>query len=66
ILAELLTRFQAAGDFRTDFDPNAMAIAIRAVIDVTPSRLADPAFDIDLYAREAVTIFDRATCVARD
>jgi AcrR family transcriptional regulator len=63
ILAELLKRFQAAGDFRTDFDPNAMAIAIRAVIDVAPGRLTDPAFDIDQYAREAVTIFDRATCV---
>jgi AcrR family transcriptional regulator len=62
-LAELLTRFQTAGDFRTDFDPNAMAIAIRAVIDAAPGRLADPAFDIDQYAREAVRIFDRATCV---
>ena len=61
ILAELLTRFQTAGDFRTDFDPNSMAIAIRAVIDAAPGRLADPAFDIDQYAREAVTIFDRAT-----
>ncbi len=27
------------------------------------SRLAGPAFDIDQYAREAVTIFGRATCV---
>ena len=63
ILAELLTRFQAAGDLRADFDPNAMAIAIRAVIDAAPGRLADPAFDIDQYAREAVTSFDRATCV---
>ena len=63
ILAELLTRFQAAGELRTDFDPYAMAIAIRAVIDTVPGRLADPAFDIDQYAREAVTIFDRATCV---
>ena len=63
ILAELLTRFQAAGDFRTDFDPNSIAIAIRAVIDAAPGRLADPAFDIDQYAREAATIFHRATCV---
>jgi AcrR family transcriptional regulator len=63
ILAELLTRFQAAGDLRADFDPNAMAIAIRAVIDTAPGRLADPAFDIDQYAREAATSFDRATCV---
>ncbi len=62
-LAELLTRFQAAGDLRTDFDPKAMAIAIRAVIDVAPGRLADPGFDIDQYARETVTIFDRATCL---
>src|SRR5205085_108147 len=61
ILAELLTRFQAVGDFRADFEPTAMAIAIRAVIDVAPGRLADPAFDIDQYAREAVAIFHRAT-----
>jgi AcrR family transcriptional regulator len=64
ILAELLTRFQGAGDLRADFDPNAMAIAIRAVIDAAPGRLADPAFDIDRYAREVVAIFDRATCVS--
>ena len=64
-LAELLERFQTAGDLRTDFDPNAMAIAIRAVIDAAPGRLPDPAFDIDQYAREAVTIFDRATCVTQ-
>ena len=65
ILAELLARFQAAGDFRADFDPNAMAIAIRAVIDAVPGRLADTAFEIDQYARELVAIFDRATCVTR-
>jgi len=64
-LAELLTRFQTAGDFRTDFDPTAIAIAIRAVIDGVPGRLADPEFDIDQYAREIVAIFDRATCVTR-
>ena len=63
MLAELLTRFQAVGDLRADFDPNAMAIAIRAVIDAAPGRLADPGFDIDQYAREAVTSFHRATCV---
>jgi hypothetical protein len=40
-----------------------MAIAIRAVIDAAPGRLADPAFDIDQYAREAVTVFHRATFV---
>jgi AcrR family transcriptional regulator len=63
ILAELLRRFQAASELRADFDPNAMAIAIRAVIDAAPGRLADPAFDIDQYAHETVAIFDRATCV---
>jgi hypothetical protein len=36
-------------------------MAIRAVIDVAPSRLNDPEFDIDKYAHEAVTIFDLAT-----
>ncbi|MGH2883342.1 MAG: TetR family transcriptional regulator, partial [Solirubrobacteraceae bacterium] len=61
ILAELLTRFQAAGDFRPDFDAHAMAIAIRAVIDVAPSRLADPEFDIDKYAHQTVTLFHLAT-----
>jgi AcrR family transcriptional regulator len=62
-LADHLARFQSAGDLRTDFDPTAMAIAIRAVIDAAPGRLTDPAFDIDRYACEAVTIFDRATRV---
>lgn len=66
ILAELLTRFQTAGDFRVDFDANAVAIAIRAVIDAAPARLPDPAFDIDQYAREAVTIFHRATCLTEN
>jgi AcrR family transcriptional regulator len=61
ILAEMLTRFQAAGDFRPDFDPDAMAIAIRGVIDAAPSRLVDPKFDIVRYAQEAVTVFQLAT-----
>jgi AcrR family transcriptional regulator len=61
ILAELLTRFQASGELRADFDPTAMAIAIRAVIDAAPGRLADPTFDIDQYTHETVAIFDRAT-----
>jgi hypothetical protein len=30
ILAEMLTRFQNTGDFRPDFEPHAMAMAIRA------------------------------------
>jgi AcrR family transcriptional regulator len=66
ILADMLARFQAAGDFRADFDPNAMAMAIRAVIDVAPSRLSDPGFDIDGYAHEAVTLFALATRATGD
>ena len=58
--AELFTRVQTAGDFRADFDLNGMAIAFEAVIDAAPGRLANPAFDIDEYAREEVTIFERA------
>jgi AcrR family transcriptional regulator len=61
ILAELLTRFQADGDLRPDFDPKSMAMAIRATIDVAPSRLTDPEFDIDKYAHETVMIFHLAT-----
>jgi AcrR family transcriptional regulator len=61
-LEHLLSGFQTAGEVRTDFDPYAMAIAIRAAIDTVPSRLAlDPEFDIDSYSRELMTIFDKAT-----
>jgi AcrR family transcriptional regulator len=61
-LEHLLSGFQTAGEVRTDFDPYAMAIAIRAAIDTVPSRLAlDPEFDIDSYSRELMMIFDKAT-----
>lgn len=61
-LAQLLSRFQQAGDLRADFDPRAVAIAIRAAIDAAPARLgADPRFDIDDYARNLVQMFDIAT-----
>lgn len=66
ILSGMLARFQTTGDFRADFDPMVMATAIRAVIDVAPGRLGDPAFDIDKYAHEAVTLFDLATRAAGD
>ena len=64
ILAEMLARFQSAGDFRPDFDPDAMAMAIRASIDAATRCLVDPAFDIDAYANELATLFDRATHAA--
>jgi len=52
---------EADGDFRPDFDPRLMAMAIRAAIDVAPSRLTDPEFDIDNYTHETVTLFHLAT-----
>jgi AcrR family transcriptional regulator len=62
VLAELLARFQKAGDLRSDFDPRAVAIAIRAAIDAAPARLsADPQFDIDTYAQNIIQVFDLAT-----
>lgn len=62
LLEEQLTRLQAEGELRSDFDPSAMAVAIRATIDVVPHRLVrDPGFDIDSYSDEIVTIFDLAT-----
>ncbi|MGH2908941.1 MAG: TetR/AcrR family transcriptional regulator [Solirubrobacteraceae bacterium] len=64
-LANLLASFQAADEMRADFDPHAVAIAIRAAIDAAPSRLrSDPEFDIDGYAREIAGVFDSATRIA--
>jgi TetR/AcrR family transcriptional regulator, fatty acid metabolism regulator protein len=61
-LEHVLSEFQAAGQFRPDFDPHVMAIAIRAAIEAASPRLAlEPEFDIDLYSREVVTLFDLAT-----
>jgi TetR/AcrR family transcriptional regulator, fatty acid metabolism regulator protein len=58
----LLASCQATGEFRADFDPRAMAIAIRAAIDAVPPRLArDPEFDARHYAREVAALFDIAT-----
>ena len=59
-----LSGFQTTGQFRPDFDPQVMAIAIRAAIEAASPRLAlDPEFDIDNYSREIVTAFDLATRV---
>jgi AcrR family transcriptional regulator len=61
-LEQLLAHFQAAGDFRADFDPQVMALAIRGAIDQVPPRLARyPDLDVDRYARELATLFDLAT-----
>jgi AcrR family transcriptional regulator len=62
LLQEQLGRLQAGGELRSDIDPGAMAVAIRATIDVVPHRLVlDPNFDIDKYASEVATTFDLAT-----
>ncbi|HWG01459.1 MAG TPA: TetR family transcriptional regulator [Trebonia sp.] len=64
ILEQLLARFQATGEFRRDFDPKVMAVAIRAAIDAIPPRLTfDPDLDIDNYAHQIATTFDLATRV---
>jgi TetR/AcrR family transcriptional regulator, fatty acid metabolism regulator protein len=61
-LEQLLARFQAAGEFRADFDPRVMAVAIRGAIDAVGRQLAaDPDLDIDGYGRELASLFDRAT-----
>jgi AcrR family transcriptional regulator len=63
-LAGPLSGFQAAGQFRPDFDPPVMAIAIRAAIEAASPLLAlDPEFDIDNYASQIATVFDLATRV---
>jgi AcrR family transcriptional regulator len=63
-LEHVLSGFQAAGQFRPDFDPHVMAIAIRAAIEAASPRLAlDPEFDMDNYASQIITVFDLATRV---
>jgi AcrR family transcriptional regulator len=64
-LAHLLSGFQDAGQFRADFDPRAVAIAIRGAIDAASRRvIADPQFDIDNYATEIARVFEAATGLA--
>ena len=59
-----MSGFQTAGQFRPDFDPHVMAVAIRAAIEAASPRLAlDPEFNMDSYASEIITIFDLATRV---
>jgi AcrR family transcriptional regulator len=61
-LQQLLAHFQTVGDFRPDFDPQVMAVAIRGAIDQVPPRLArDRSLDVDRYARELAALFGRAT-----
>jgi TetR/AcrR family fatty acid metabolism transcriptional regulator len=61
-LRQLLIHFQGTGEFRADFDPDVMAMAIRATLDAVPARLArDPDLDIGRYGRELADLFQAAT-----
>lgn len=60
-LQAILRKGQQEGDFR-EFDLLVMAVTIRRAIDaLSPLFIADPTLDAAMYARELVTLFDRAT-----
>jgi AcrR family transcriptional regulator len=60
-LARILADGQAAGEL-DDFDPELMALAIRAVVDRAAFRLVErPDTDLDHYVTETVRLFDAAT-----
>jgi TetR/AcrR family transcriptional regulator, fatty acid metabolism regulator protein len=61
-LSELLSRFQASGEFRPDFDPLVLAMAIRAAIDNVALQLVGrPDLDVHHHARELADLFVHAT-----
>lgn len=61
-MREMLADGQASGEFREDFDPQAVVMAIMAVVEAVPPRMArDPAFDVARYGREVAGLFDAAT-----
>ncbi|WP_426515989.1 TetR/AcrR family transcriptional regulator [Diaminobutyricibacter sp. McL0618] len=61
-LAHLLASGQETGEFGSHFDPEVMALAIRAIVDGASFHFtAHPGLDIDHYVSEAIQIFDRAT-----
>jgi len=60
-LEALLRQGQEEGEFRA-FDRRVMAVTIRRAIDgVAPLFAANPNLDVESYAQELVTLFDRAT-----
>ena len=63
-LERLLAGFQATGEFRPDFSPHVMAVAIRGAIDAVPPRLARDCFDIDSFGRELAALFVQAATPA--
>lgn len=59
-LEALLRQGQEEGEFRA-FDLRVMAVTIRRAIDaVAPLFAANPNLDVESYAQELVTLFDRA------
>ena len=61
-LEQLLAYFQGTGEFRADFDPHVMAMAVRAAINAVPAQLArDPGLDIGHHAHELADLFHLAT-----
>jgi AcrR family transcriptional regulator len=60
-LQRLLTAGQEGGEFGS-FDPEVMALAIRAVVDGASFHFtAHPDLDVDHYIDQAVQLFDKAT-----
>jgi TetR/AcrR family transcriptional regulator, fatty acid metabolism regulator protein len=60
-LRELLAHFQAAGEFRADFDPLVLTMAIRAAIDNVANQLvSNPNLDVQHHARELADLFVHA------
>ena len=60
-VTEMLTHFQRTGEFRSDFDPRVMAMAVRAAIDTLGPRLIrEPGLDVAHHARELASLFVRA------
>ena len=58
----MLAHFQGTGEFRANFDPLVMAMAIRSAIDAVPPRLTqDPELDVGHHARELADLFHIAT-----
>jgi TetR/AcrR family transcriptional regulator, fatty acid metabolism regulator protein len=61
-LRQILVYFQGTGEFRAGFDPEVMAMTIRAALDAVPARLArDPGLDLGRYGRELADLFHIAT-----
>ncbi|NEN07296.1 TetR/AcrR family transcriptional regulator [Diaminobutyricibacter tongyongensis] len=61
-LAHLLASGQETGEFGSHFDPEVMALAIRAIVDGASFHFtAHPGLDVPHYVDEAIQLFDRAT-----